>query len=186
MDPYRKVRTYKFNFWKDGFRLWILALPFGIICWVVPFVVLFGLINTKNSPNWFPFFGFLFTGIPAYLVGWIFVYSLMEGIITKVTIADDWVAIRLPWQIFPVFPITKKIDLENIHRINLSAPYGSRIAVHLYYYKNNRERYFYLPRFKNNPLYIEEILSIQKRVESVYPPDEGDLPLDSNLSKIKK
>ena len=185
MDTPEKLRNYKFNFWKDGFWAWILALPFGLISWAVPFVLFFGLLNTDNSPGWFPFFGFIYTGIPAYLVGWIFVYSLMEGITTRVTIADNWVSIRLPWLVFPVIPITKKIDLELIHRINLFAPYGSRLAVYLYFYKNNREHHFYLPRFKNNPPYMEEILAIQKRVESVNPSVEGDMPLDAESLKAK-
>ena len=185
MDTPEKLRTFKFNFWKDGFWAWIIALPFGLICWAVPFVLFFGLIPMNNTPAWFPFFGFIFTGIPAYWVGWIFVYSLMEGITTKVTIADNWVSIRLPWLVFPIFSITKKIDLENIHRINLFAPYGSRMAVYLYFYKNNRERHFYLPRFKNNPPYMEEILSIQKRVESVYPSVEGNMSIYSDWVKAK-
>jgi hypothetical protein len=185
MDTPEKLRTFKFNFWKDGFWAWIIALPFGLICWAVPFVLFFGLLNMDNSPGWFPYFGFIFTGIPAYWVGLIFVYSLMEGITTKVTIADNWVSIRLPWLVFPIFSITRRIDLENIHRINLFAPYGSRIAVYLYFYKNNRERYFYLPRFKNNPPYMEEILSIQKRVETVYPTVEGNISLYAESVKEK-
>jgi hypothetical protein len=168
MDTPEKLKTFKFNFWKDGFWAWIVALPFGLICWAVPFVVFFGLIPMNNTPAWFPFFGFVFTGIPAYWVGWIFVYSLMEGITTKVTIADDWVSIRLPWLVFPVFSITKKIDLENIHRINLFTQYGSRIAVYLYF---------------NNPPYMEEILSIQRRVESMYPTVEGNIALYADSVK---
>jgi hypothetical protein len=169
MDTEENLRVYKFNFWKDGFWVWIVVLPFGLISWAIPFVLLLGLMNTVNAPDWFSYFGFILLGVPGYLVGWIFVYSLMEGIYTKVTIADEWVAVRLPWLIFPIIPIEKKINLDQIHRINLFAPYGSRMAVYLYFLSNNKERHFYLPRFKNNPPYIEEIIAIQKRVESVYP-----------------
>jgi len=180
MDSPGTRRNYKFNFLKDGFWVWALSLPIGLICWVIPFVLLFGLMNAGNAPGWFPIFGFILLGIPAYLVGWIFIYSLMEGIYTKVTIADEWVSVRLPWLIFPIFPITKKIDFDGIHRVNLFAPYGSRLAVYLYFHKNNKERHFYLPRFKNNPPYLEEILAIQKRVESVNPSVEGDISLDAD------
>jgi hypothetical protein len=170
IDNQGNLRTYKFDFWKNGFWAWIVALPFGLISWAVPFVLLIGLMKADNAPGWFPYFAFFMVGIPGYLVGWIFVYSLMEGIYTKVTIADEWVAARLPWLVFPLIPIEKKINLDQIHRINQFAPYGSRTAINLHYVLNNRERYFYLPRFKNNPPYIEEIVAIQKRVESIYPP----------------
>lgn len=185
MNTQENPRNYKFNFWKDGFWAWILALPFGLISWAVPFVLLFGLMNAENAPGWFPYFGFILLGIPGYLVGWIFVYSLMEGLYTKVTIADTWVSVRLPWLVFPLIPVVKKITLEQIHRINLFAPYGSRTAVFLYYLKKNKERYFYLPRFKNNPPYIEEMIDIQKRVESLYPPAEGGVSMEADPLKAK-
>jgi hypothetical protein len=177
MDTEENLRAYKFNFWKDGFWTSIVALPFGLITWAVPFVLLLGLMNMDNTPGWFPYFGFFMVGIPGYLVGWIFVYSLMEGIYTKVTISDEWVAVRLPWLIFPLIPVVKRINLDQIHRINLFAPYGSRTAVYLYFLNNNKERHFYLPRFKNNPPYIEEMIALQKRVESVYPSVVSEVPV---------
>jgi len=185
MDTPEKLRNYKFNFWKDGFWAWILALPFGIICWAIPFVLFFGLMNTDNSPGWFPSFGFIYLGIPAYLVGWIFVYSLMEGIYTRVTVAENWVSVRLPWLIFPIIPVVKRINLEQIHRINMFAQYGSRIAIYLFYFKKDKERHLYLPRFNNNPLYLKEILAIQKRVESLNPYIEGDISLGADQLKAK-
>jgi hypothetical protein len=164
------VRCYKFNFLKDRFWIWAMVLPFGLICWAIPFAVFFGLLIIRNSPNWFPMFGFIFLGIPAYLVGWIFVYSFMEGIYTKVTITENWISIRLPWLIFPVLPITKKVDIDEINRMNLFAPYGSRTAVFLYFYDRSKERHFYLPRFKHNQNYINDILTIQKKVEANHAP----------------
>lgn len=140
--------------------MWALCLPIGIICWAIPFIILFGLMNTKNSPQWFPYFGFIFLGIPSYLVGWIFVYSFMEGILTKVTIADNLISIRLPWLIFPIIPVKKSISLDQIHRVDLFAPYGSRTAVFLYYMKNGKERRFYIPKFKYDPAYMDEIIAL--------------------------
>jgi hypothetical protein len=163
--PNPSYKTYKFNFWKDRFWMWALSFPFGLICWAIPFVLFFGLSKADNAPGWFPLFGFLFLGIPSYLVGWIFVYSLMEGLYTKVTFADDWVSIRLPWLIFPIIPIVKRIDLERIRRINLFAAYGSRTAVFLYYFEKNKERHFYLPRFKNNPPYLQMMMALKDRIE---------------------
>lgn len=191
MDTTGKLRNYKFNFWNDGFWVWVLSLPFGLISWAIPFVLLFGLMNTNNAPGWFPFFGSIYLGIPGYLVGWIFVYSLMEGIYTKVTIADTWVSVRLPWLVFPVIPVEKRINLEQIHRINLFAAYGSRTAVFLYYFKKDKERHFYLPRFKNNPPYIEEMASIQKRIESVISPSSivdtiGTKPMQAKMDMAQK
>jgi len=185
MDTPEKHRNYKFNFWKDGFWAWALVLPLGLITWAIPFVSLFGLMNTDNAPGWFPIFGFVFLSLPAYLVGWIFVYSLMEGLYTKVTITDNWVSVRLPWLVFPGIPIVKRITLEQIHRIDLFAPYGSRTAVFLYYFKKDKVRHFYLPRFKDNPPYIEEVIAIQKRVESIYPSAEGGFSDEADQMKAK-
>jgi len=187
-------KTYKFNFWKDHFWVWALSLPFGLICWAIPFVLFFGLMNTKNSPGWFPIFGFIFLGIPCYLVGWIFVYSLMEGFYTKVTMTDSWVSIRLPWLIFPIIPVVKRIDLERIQRINLFAPYGSRAAVFLYYFEKNKERHFYLPRFEHNPAYIQIMLALKDRVEPSLIPSisssdsesQGTLSAKEALIKAKR
>jgi hypothetical protein len=167
MENSATFRSYKFNFWKDGFGLWAFVLPFGLIGWAIPFVLFIGLMNASNSPDWFPYFVSIVLGIPAYLVGWIFVYSLMEGIYTKVTFTEEWVSVRLPWLIFPVIPVVKKINLDQILKIDAYAHYGSRIAVYLYYLKGNKERRFYLPKFKNSPGYGEEILAIQKKLEQV-------------------
>lgn len=168
--PNHPFKSYKFDFWKDHFWVWALGLPFGLICWAVPFVVLFGLSKANNAPGWFPIFGFIFLGIPCYLVGWIFVYSLMEGIYTKVTIAENWVSIRLPWLIFPLIPVVRRIDLARIRRINLQAPYGSRAAVFLYYYEKNKERHYYLPRFEHNIPYIRIMMALKNRIEPPLSP----------------
>ncbi|NMC78240.1 MAG: hypothetical protein GYA59_02660 [Chloroflexi bacterium] len=181
-----KLRSYKFNFWKDKFWMWALALPFGLICWAIPFVLFVGLLNTDNSPGWFPFFAFVFLGVPGYLVGWIFVYSLMEGIYTRVTFAENRVSLRLPWIVFPLIPVVKKIDLERIRRVNLFTPYGSRTAIFLYFFENNKERHFYLPKFKNNPLYLDEIMAIQKRVEAPHSTEGGAMPPASGPWKAKE
>jgi len=183
--PNNSYKTYKFNFWKDRFWVWALVLPFGLICWAIPFVLLFGLMDAKNTPDWFPIFGFIFVGIPAYLVGWIFVYSLMEGIYTKVTITENRVSIRLPWLIFPIIPVEKGIDLARIQRINLFAAYGSRSAVFLYYFEKNKERHFYLPRYKNNPTYMKEIFAIQKRVEPDLSPPNITENFGPNETQVK-
>ncbi len=165
METSNPLKTYKFDFWKDRFWIWALVLPIGLICWVVPFIVLVGLLQAENAPGWFPFFGFVFLGVPCYLLGWIFVYSLMEGFYTKVTLAESWVSIRLPWLIFPLIPVKRRIDLACIRRINLEAPYGSRAAVFLYYLKNNKERHFYLPRFNHNIPYLREMVALKERIE---------------------
>jgi hypothetical protein len=89
----------------------------------------------------------------------------MEGIFTKVTLAKSWVSIRLPWLIFPLIPVKRRIDLACIRRINLEAPYGSRAAVFLYYLKNNKERHFYLPRFNHNIPYLRQMMALKDRIE---------------------
>jgi len=173
--------------------MWALCLPFGLISWAIPFVLFFGLSKADNAPDWFPIFGFVFLGILCYPLGWIFVYSLMEGLYTKVTITDSWVSIRLPWLIFPIIPVVKRIDLERIKRINLFTPYGSRAAVFLYYLEKNKERHFYLPRFKHNPAYIQIMMALKDRIEpplipSISSPDsepQGILSEKDALFKAK-
>jgi len=186
--PSHSYKTYKFDFWKDRFWMWALALPFGLISWAIPFVLLIGLsnVNNSNAPGWFPIFGFVFLGIPAYLIGWIFVYSLMEGIYTKVTITDSWVSVRLPWLIFPIIPVVKRINLERIQRINLFAPYGSRRAVFLYYFEKNKERHFYLPRFEHNPAYIQIMMALKDRIEPPPIPSVSSLGSESQEAPSAK
>ena len=181
-NPAYPYKSYKFDFVKDRFWMWALVLPFGLIAWAIPFVLLIGLSNANNAPGWFPIFGFLFLGIPAYLIGWIFVYSLMEGIYTKVTITPNWVSIRLPWLIFPLFPTVKKIEPDRIRRINLFAAYGSRKAVFLYYLKKNKERHFYLPRFEHNPDYLQTMKAWKDRLEP--PPSPSILSMGSEALGI--
>jgi hypothetical protein len=55
----------------------------------------------------------------------------------------------------------------------------------LYYFKGNKERHFYLPRFKNNPGYREEILALQKRVESLHPTVEKEISTGEGWAKAK-
>ena len=192
--PNHSYKSYKFDFWKDRFWMWALCLPFGLISLAIPFVLFFGLSKADNAPGWFPIFGFVFLGIFCYPLGWIFVYSLMEGIYTKVTIAETWVSIRLPWLIFPLIPVVRRIDLARIHRINLFAPYGSRAAVFLYYFKKKKERHFYLPRFEHNPAYIQIMMALKDRIEpplipSISSPDsepQGTLSAKEALIKAKR
>ncbi|MHC1783783.1 MAG: hypothetical protein AB9891_13685 [Anaerolineaceae bacterium] len=156
-------RNYRFHFMKDHFWMWAVLVPFGIICWVLPFVILWGLGRTSNSPAWFPYFGFIFLGIPCYLIGWIFIYSLMEGIYTRVTFCQDQITIRLPWLVFPLVPVKKSLDLYQVQKVDMFARYGTRIAVFLYYIQEGKERRFYLPRFQHDPDYQEELRILQNR-----------------------
>ena len=160
-----------------------MVLPVGLISWVIPFIIYFGLKRLTGQPDWFPAFGFVFLGILLYWMGWIFIYSVMEYVYTKVTISENQVSIRLPWVVFPLIPVEKEIELDQVHRIDLFAQYGTRTAVFMYYYKNGKERHFYIPRYKYNPAYLEEILKIQKRIESKYPPPEVILSADSDAIK---
>lgn len=78
-----------------------------------------------------------------------------------------------------------KIDLGEIHRTNLFAHYGSRTAIFLFYYQKNKDRHFYIPKFKNNPAYIAQIVAVQKRVESNYPPAKDFKDNQSDFLQLK-
>jgi hypothetical protein len=156
-------RTYRFHFIKDHFWIWAVLIPFGIICWVLPFIIFWGLGRMSNSPAWFPYFGFVFLGIPCYLIGWIFVYSVMEGIYTRVAFTNQTISIRFPSLVFPLIPVERTLDIYKIQRVDMFARYGTRIAVFLFYNQEGKERRFYIPRFKHNPAYDEELRLLKDR-----------------------
>jgi|LDZU01.1.fsa_nt_gi hypothetical protein len=149
-------RSYHFDLKKDRFWIWIVTLPFGLISWAIPFVLLWGLMGTGLEQSTSIVIAFIFLGIPAYLVGWIFVYSLMEGLITRVSFTDSEIIHRTPSLIFPLFWKTKKIQVSDIENINFYAPYGSRIAILLFVHRGNKIKKYYLPRFKDQPEYLRE------------------------------
>ena len=170
-------RSYKFDFIKDRFWIWFLVLPFGLICFAVPLVVYFGLKHLNGQPDWFPFFGLVILGIPCYLVGWIFLYSVMEYVYTKVTISENQVDLRLPSLMLPILPVHKQINLDQVHRIDTFARYGSRVAIFLYFYHKNKERHFYLPKFRFDQEYLEVVKSLRMRIESRVPQPEHQSPV---------
>jgi len=77
MSADHKDRVYRFHFLKDRFWIWAVVLPFGLITWSLPFIILWGLRRAGETPDWFPWLMFFVLGIPSYMIGWIFVYSLM-------------------------------------------------------------------------------------------------------------
>jgi hypothetical protein len=93
--------------------------------------------------------------------------------------------VRLPRLVFPFIWVVKRINLEEIQYINQFTPYGSRTAKYLYYLNNFREHHFYLTRFMHNPSYFEEMIAIQKLVESVYPSVIGGDFIEADPLKAK-
>lgn len=163
-------RTYHFNFWKDHFWLWALLLPFGLSCWGVPFLLGWGLLRS-GMENGAVLFIVLVLGVAAYLVGYIFVYSFMEGMITKVTFTQEGIVHRTPNIIFPILWSSKKVFYEDLISINKYVHYGTRLAIYLYYRSGNKTRHFYLPRFNNQPGYFDEINKLEmKFTGAVNPP----------------
>ena len=159
------AKSFRFHFWKDKFWVWAILSPLGFICWIIPFFSLAGMFDFSSSPGWFPYFSFVLLGIPCYLVGWIFIYQIMEWIYTKVTIGIEQVTVRLPWVIFPLVPVIKRLDRSRIEHVDLSVPYGTRNAVFLYYHDMNKYRHFYLPKFLHSSAYFQEILKIKQEVD---------------------
>ncbi|MGV8025647.1 MAG: hypothetical protein AB2L18_03715 [Anaerolineaceae bacterium] len=163
---------YRFDLKKDRFWLWIAALPLGLICWALPFISWWGLIRTGLEEGTSIFIAFLFLGLPAYLVGWIFVYSFMEGLITHVSFSDTEIYYRTPSLIFPLFWKTKKIKIADIQNINFFAPFGLRTAILLFVQRGKKTKKYFLPRFKNQPEYLREFQTFSKENE---PFIEGNL-----------
>ena len=156
---------YHFDLRKDYGWIWLAALPFGLVCWVIPFVLAFGLTGTGMEKGTAAVIAFLFLGVPAYLVGWIFIYSFMETIVTCVTFSDDTIYHRTPLMIFPLFWKTKKIALSEIENINFFAPYGTRTAILLFLHHGNKTRKYFLPRFKDQPDYLDEFKAFSKGMD---------------------
>ena len=156
--------TYHFDFFKDRIWMFALILPIGFICWLLPFVLLWGLVRSGLEMGTSIIIAFLMLGIPAYLVGWVIIYSYMEGVITRVTFTETEIHHRTPWMLFPLFWTTKKISIKKIEDIALNIPYGTRTAIHLYFHDGKKQRKFYLPRFKNQPNYLEEFRAINARL----------------------
>ncbi len=156
--------TYHFEFFKDRVWMWALILPLGFLCWLLPFILLWGLIGTGLKTGASIVIALFMLGVPAYLIGWVIIYSYMEGVITRVTFTDDEVRHRTPWLIFPLIWVTRKIPIKTIEDIAMNIPYGSRIAIYFYYHQGQKQRKFYLPRFRNQPDYLEEIRAINARL----------------------
>jgi len=152
----KDIRKYHFNFIKDRFWIWAIVLPIGLICWFLPFFIFQGLQSTGLERNTSIAIAYLFLGLPSYLIGWIFVYSLMEGLITRVTFSSTQITLRTPWKIFPLFWAINRVGIDKIESINMQVPYGTRYAIFLYYRRKNKVRKFYLPRFNNQPNYLKE------------------------------
>ncbi len=173
-------QTYHFDFFRDRVWMWALVLPLGFLCWLLSFVVLWGLIGTGLDVGTSIIIS-LMLGIPAYFIGWIFIYSYMEGVITRVTFTETEIRHRTPWLIFPLFWVTKKISIERIEEIAMNIPYGTRIAIYLYYHEGNKKRKFYLPRFKNQPNYLDEIRGINAHL-----PHPSDMLASIGITKTEQ
>lgn len=174
-----ELPSYHFELKKDHFWMWIVALPIGLISWALPFVLLWGLIGTGLEEGMSLVIAFLFLGIPAYLVGWIFVYSLMEGLITRVSFSDTEIFHRTPSLIFPLFWKTKKINISDIENINFQAPYGSRTAILLFVHRGNKIKKYFLPRFKDQPKYLREFQVFNKEKDTFAESSQAQEKLSS-------
>lgn len=155
-------RVYHFDLIKDHGWIWLVTLPFGLVCWVIPFVLLWGLTGTGMEKSTAAVIAFLFLGVPAYLIGWIFVYSFMEVLITRVSFSDGTIDHRKPLLIFPLVWNTKKIAVTEIENVDLFAYYGTRLAILLFLRRGNKTRKYFLPQFKDQPAYLDEFSRFKK------------------------
>jgi len=63
-------------------------------------------------------------GLPAYLVGYIFIYFFMEGLFTRVTFTLQNVHHPTPGKIFPLLLTTTKLEYVKIENITLNITDG--------------------------------------------------------------
>ena len=163
-DQDKNRSSFRFRFWKDRVWVWTFLLPLGVICWGMPVVVLLGL-KSSEMPIVARIMVLVFLGIPAYLVGYIFVYNFIEGIFTKVTITDQKISHQAPWVIFPLILVTKNIAIPSIHHIDLMVGYGiGRFAVQVGYQRGEKKRYAFIPQFKDSE-YIRTVVALKNWLE---------------------
>jgi len=155
-------RSYHFDLIKDHGWIWLVTLPFGLVCWVIPFVLLWGLTGTGMEKSTADVIVFLLLGVPALLIGWIFVYSFMEVLITRVSFSDGTIDHRKPLLIFPLVWNTKKIRVSEVESVNLFARYGTRFAILLFLRQGNKSKKYFLPQFKDQPSYLDEFSGFKK------------------------
>ncbi len=160
------LRSYHFSLKKDHGWLWVVTIPVGLCCWVIPFVICWGLIGTGLSQGTATIIAFLFLGIPAYMIGWIFVYSFMEVIITRVSFSDSTIYHRAPLLLIPILWRTKKIKIADIENINFSIRSGSRSAILVLFHRGNKVKKHLLPRFKDQPEYLQEFKTFDIKDDS--------------------
>jgi hypothetical protein len=175
--PEQNKLSFHFNFWKEHVWVWTLLLPLGVVCWGMPIAMLFALAAPNVPEGARIFMALVLIGVPAYLVGYIFVYNFVEGIFTRVTLTDEKVSFRTPWVIFPVFLVTKHVPLVEIEQVRLMVPHGmGRFTVLVTYQQDGRRQAIHLPQFKNSQ-YIQAMKALQERVEP------ASIPAPSTLSE---
>jgi hypothetical protein len=160
----QNTASFHFSFWKERVWVWALMLPLGILFWGMPAAMLFALAAPNVPEGLGIFMALVLIGIPAYLVGYIFIYNFIEGVFTRVTITDQKVSFRTPWVIFPVLLVTKNIPILKIEQVRFNASYGiGRLAVQTAYQQGKRKRVLHLPQFKDDQ-YIQAMKALQERV----------------------
>lgn len=174
-----KLQTpFRYPFWKDKVWVWTPLLPIGILCWGMPIAMLFALAS-PNVPNGVRIFmALILIGVPAYLVGYIFIYSFIEGVFTKVAINDQQISYRTPWVVFPVVLVTKKIALSDIEQIRFMVSYGiGRFAIRVAYRQGKRVCILHLSQFRDSQ-YIQAMKAVQARVEpaTFFPSSPDSIP----------
>ncbi len=175
--PEQNKLSFRFDFWMERVWVWTLLLPLGVVCWGMPIAMLFALAAPNMPDGARIFMALVLIGIPAYLVGYIFVYNFVEGVFTRVTLTDEKISFRTPWVIFPAFLVTKRVPIVEIEQVRLMVPHGmGRFTVLVTYQQDGRWRAIHLPQFKNSQ-YIQVMKALQERVEP------ASIPVPSTLSE---
>lgn len=154
------MKTFKPRFKEDRQWIFILLLPLGLPCFVLP-VLIFVAIQSENIGSMLLAGGFL--GIPIYLVGIIPTFLFVNSCFSNVTFTEDRVIIKSPKPLFPFFLVKKTIMNDDIIDVMDMRMKGDRHQFQFKYSNNGgRIRSIYLPQIKNEE-YTRMVLAFKKK-----------------------
>ena len=155
------METFKPRFKEDREWVFILLLPLGLLCLILP-IFIFVAIQSKDNVNTLGniFLAGGFLGIPAYFIGIIPVFLFTNGCLSSVSFTEDEIIIKMPKVLFPFFLFRKTIKYDQIIDVMSIKMKNDRYQFQLRYSKGKRVCSTYLPMIKNDE-YTKKILSLK-------------------------
>lgn len=152
------IRTYRPHFGAD--RLWVFVYIFltGIaICGLAFFL----MGTTRNEPIEAVLVMVFVAVIPIFLSGWICLFFSLDAFFSQITFTEQEIRYRKASKFFPLIPVTRKLLLIKIERIDILV---QSETVNLYFHHGKKAKVFRLPRFRRQPQYLEEFHRLNEKL----------------------